>query len=69
MNVGLKDGIVYLTINMGNGEKEERIGEGRQFDDDYWHSVHIERESREVRCRPDSLKLKVMQKAYLYFDS
>lgn len=48
MNVGLLDGIVYLVLDMGDEQKIERIGQGRQFDDNYWHEVIIEREAKEV---------------------
>lgn len=49
MNVGLIGGVVYLSLNMGDGEEREEIGQGRYFDDGYWHEIYIERKALKVQ--------------------
>ena len=47
--MGLHDGVIYLAMDMGDGEKVDLIGgSGRRFDDDVWHDIIIERETRSV---------------------
>ena len=49
LNLGLHDGVIYLAMDMGDGEKVDLIGgSGRRFDDDIWHDIIIERETRSV---------------------
>ena len=49
LNLGLHDGVIYLAMDMGDGEKVDLIGgSGRRFDDDVWHDIIIERETRSV---------------------
>ena len=49
LNLGLHDGVIYLAMDMGDGEKVDHIGgSGRRFDDDVWHDIIIERETRSV---------------------
>lgn len=47
--MGLHDGVIYLAMDMGDGEEVDTIGSGRQFDDDQWHDIIIERETTQVR--------------------
>ena len=59
LNLGLHDGVIYLAMDMGDGEKVDLIGgSGRRFDDDVWHDIIIERETR-------SVSLDYQQRCYL----
>ena len=48
MNLGLKSSVLYVSIGLGSGSVTERVGTGRQFDDDLWHEVTAQREARSV---------------------
>ena len=49
MNLGLVGGEVYLVLFIGGEQKTYMIGEGRHFDDNYWHEISIKRSVTEVR--------------------
>ncbi|NP_001240692.1 neurexin [Aplysia californica] len=49
MTVGLMDGAVFLTINLGSGMYQAEIRpSGTRFDDNRWHQLLIQREAREL---------------------
>ena len=48
LNVGLRDGVIYLAMDMGDGEEVDMVGTGRQFDDNHWHQLVITRQVTEV---------------------
>ena len=49
MHLGLKDGRVSLTVQLGAGKLDTDIGpEGARFDDNAWHHVRVQRRSSEV---------------------
>lgn len=51
LNVGLTNGIVYVDVYMGDSQSEglRYIGQGRQFDDNNWHRVLIDRQISKVK--------------------
>ena len=49
MNVGIKNGGVALTVQLGTGKLDTTIEpEGVRFDDNQWHFVNVTRKSAEV---------------------
>jgi len=48
LNIGLKDAVVYIALQMGSGEKLEYLGRGRQFDDNLWHTLFVHRNVKMV---------------------
>jgi len=48
LNIGLKDAVVYIALQMGSGEKLEYLGRGRQFDDNLWHTLYVHRNVKMV---------------------
>ncbi|KAF6017441.1 Nrx-1 [Bugula neritina] len=53
LNIGLKDAVVYIALQMGSGEKLEYLGRGRQFDDNLWHTLYVHRNVKMMHASVD----------------
>ncbi|KAL8601328.1 hypothetical protein ACOMHN_054622 [Nucella lapillus] len=54
MELYLENGVIYLTINVGSGEK--LLSVGHMLNDDRWHTVYIKRRGHEVELKIDVLR-------------
>ncbi|XP_076443088.1 neurexin 1-like isoform X2 [Babylonia areolata] len=54
MELYLENGVIYLTVDVGSGQK--LLSVGHMLNDDRWHTVYIKRRGHEVELKIDVLR-------------